>query len=268
MEIGCEPNVKKHIRSIFMEKAVVSTSPTPDGNLAIDAYHQLAGVKWLCNKPLREFVDAQWLLIQKGEEEKLLLVSIKLPEDIQKKLLSDACDYYHSDGVNRCAQIWNEQRRMILEESFLTYIFPSMILEAQSLLSARAKNWLLMEYGRQLWNKVSVAPFRPKDPDNDWEGASEARVMACCWGPGKPATTMVMLDSTGEMVDMLYAGSISVRSQAVADQQRKRNDHQRLIKFMTGHKPHAICVGAANMACRQLKDDISDVCAFSCFLNQ
>ncbi|RRT79241.1 hypothetical protein B296_00003462 [Ensete ventricosum] len=259
VEIGCEPNVRKHVRSIFMEKAVVSTSPTPEGNMAIDPYHQLASVKWLRNKPLCEFVDAQWLLIQRGEEEKLLQVTIKLPEEIQKKLLSDASEYYLSERVSRSAQLWNEQRKMILEDSFLAFILPSMEKEARSLLTARAKNWLLMEYGKQLWTKVSIAPFKRKDADIDSEDESESRVMACCWGPGKPATTIVMLDSAGEMVDVLYAGSISVRSQAVAEQQRKKNDHQRVLKFMTDHQPHAVCVGAANMACRQLKDDIYEV---------
>ncbi|XP_042395241.1 transcription elongation factor SPT6 homolog [Zingiber officinale] len=259
VEIGCEPNVRKHVRSIFMEKAVVSTSPTHEGNTTIDPYHQLAGVKWLRNKPLSEFSDAQWLLIQKGEAEKLIQVTIKLPDEIQKKLLSDASECYLSECVSTSAKLWNVQRKLILEDSFLTFILPIMEKEARSLLTARAKNWLLMEYGKQLWNKVSIAPFKRKDAENDLEDESESRVMACCWGPGKPATTIVMLDSAGEMVDVLYAGSISVRSQAAADQQRKKNDHHRVLKFMTDHHPHAVCVGAANMACRQLKDDIYEV---------
>jgi transcription elongation factor SPT6 len=50
-----------------MNKAVVSTCPTPEGNAIIDPYHQLSGVKWLREKPLDKFVDAQWLLIQKAE---------------------------------------------------------------------------------------------------------------------------------------------------------------------------------------------------------
>ncbi|XP_010922250.1 transcription elongation factor SPT6-like [Elaeis guineensis] len=259
VEISCEPIVRKHVRTTFMDKAVVSTSPTPEGNVTIDPYHQLSGVKWLRNKPLSKFVDAQWLLIQKAEEEKLLQVTIKLPEDVQKKLLNDAKEVYLSECVSRSAQLWNEQRKMILEDSFFTYILPSMEKEARSLLAAGAKNWLLMEYGKQLWNKVSVAPFKRKDADNDSEDESELRVMACCWGPGKPATTFVMLDSAGEMVDVLYAGSISSRSQAVAEQQRKKNDQQRVLKFMTDHQPHAVCVGAANLSCRQLKDDIYEV---------
>ncbi|CAI9766468.1 unnamed protein product [Fraxinus pennsylvanica] len=56
--------------------AVVSTSPTPDGNVAIDSFHQ--------------FEDAQWLLIQKAEEEKLLKVTFNLPEPILDKLIGNS----------------------------------------------------------------------------------------------------------------------------------------------------------------------------------
>ncbi|KAL5202102.1 hypothetical protein ABZP36_013054 [Zizania latifolia] len=264
VEIGCEPIVRKHIRSIFMNKAVVSTSPTPEGNLIIDPYHQLSGVKWLRDKPLNKFADAQWLLIQKAEEEKLLKVTIKLPEDAKKELMSEARENYLSDCVSKSAQLWDEQRKMILDDAFFNFLLPSMEKEARSLLTAKAKNWLNMEYGKQLWNKVSIAPWKKKDADKkdadlDLDDESELRVMACCWGPGKPATTFVMLDSSGELVDVLYAGSISIRSQGVAEQQRKKNDQQRVLKFMTDHQPHVVCVGASNYNCRQLKDDIYEV---------
>ncbi|WVZ99059.1 hypothetical protein U9M48_044413 [Paspalum notatum var. saurae] len=109
VEIGCEPIVRKHIRGIFVNKAVESTSPTPEGNTIIDPYHQLPGVKWLREKPLSKFVDAQWLLIQKAEEEKLLKVTVKLPEDAKKELMSDARENYLSECVSKSAQLWDEQ---------------------------------------------------------------------------------------------------------------------------------------------------------------
>ncbi|CAM0954847.1 unnamed protein product [Alopecurus aequalis] len=264
VEIGCEPIVRKHIRSIFMNKAVLSTKPTPEGNLSIDSYHQLSGVKWLREKPLNKFLDGQWLLIQKAEEEKLLKVTITLPEDAKKKLMSEARENYLSDCVSKSAQLWDEQRKMILDDAFLNFLLPSMEKEARSLLTAKAKSCLHMEYGQEFWNKVSVAPWKKKDSgkkdaDLDLDDESELRVMACCWGPGKPATTFVMLDSSGELVDVLYAGSLSIRSQGVAEQQRKKNDQQRVFKFMTDHSPHVVCVGASNLNCRQLKDDIYEV---------
>ncbi|XP_031382982.1 transcription elongation factor SPT6 homolog [Punica granatum] len=259
VEISCEPCVRRYIRSVFMDNAVVSTSPTRDGNLTIDSFHQFAPVKWLRDKPLGKFDDAQWLLIQKAEEEKLLNVSIKLPEDSLKKLISDCKVYYLSDGVSRSAQQWNEQRELILEDALHGFLLPSMEKEARSLLTSRAKNWLLTEYGKVLWNKVSVGPYQRKDNDFSSDEEAAPRVMACCWGPGKPATTFVMLDSSGEVLDVLYAGSLTLRSQNVNDQQRKKNDQQRVLKFMTDHQPHVVVLGAVNLSCTRLKDDIYEI---------
>lgn len=259
VEISCEPCVKKHVRSIFIDNAVVTTNPTAEGNVAIDSFHQFAGVKWLREKPLTRFEDAQWLLIQKAEEEKLLQVTIKLPEEVLNKLIRDSHDYYLSDGVSKSAQLWNEQRKLILEDAFHGYLLPSMEKEARTLLTSRAKNWLLMEYGKVLWDKVSVAPYQRKENDVNSEEEAAPRVMACCWGPGKPATTFVMLDSSGEVLDVLYCGSLSLRSQNVNDQQRKKNDQQRVLKFMTDHQPHVVVLGAVNLSCARLKEDIYEI---------
>lgn len=241
-----------------MENAVVSTCPTSDGNAVIGDSHQFSKVKWLRDKPLSEFKDSQWLLMQKAEEEKLLQVNIKLPESVQTKLISDSNDCYVSDGVSRSAQLWNEQRKLILDDAFFSFLLPSMEKEARTLLTASAKNWLLLDYGKHLWDKVSVAPYQRKDGAASDDGTAP-RVMACCWGPGKPATTFVMLDSAGEVVDVLYAGSLSIRSQSVNDLQRKKNDHQRLLKFMVDHQPDVVVLGAANLSCPRLKDAIYEV---------
>ncbi|KAI3759493.1 hypothetical protein L6452_07360 [Arctium lappa] len=111
VEISCEPFVRKHVRIIFMDNATISTSPTTDGNVDIDSHHKFAGIKWLRDKPLTKFEDAQWLLIQKPEEEKLIEVSFKLPTPIHHQLNNDAHDFYLSGGVSKSSQLWNEQRK-------------------------------------------------------------------------------------------------------------------------------------------------------------
>ncbi|KAL1821112.1 hypothetical protein ACET3Z_015981 [Daucus carota] len=259
LEICWEPYVRKHVRSIYMDNAVVSTIPTPDGNVAIDASHQYATIKWLREKPLGKFMDAQWLQIQKAEEEKLIKVTLKLPEPVLSKLISDSNENYLSDGVSKSAQLWNEQRKLILQDAFFDFLLPSMEKEARSLLAGRARSWLLLEYGKLLWDRVSVAPYQRKEQDLSSDEEAAPRVMACCWGPGKPATTFVMLDSCGEVLDVLYAGSICNRGQNVNDQQRKKNDQQRVLKFMTEHQPHVVVLGAANLSCTRLKEDIYEI---------
>lgn len=267
VEICCDPYVRKHVRSIYMDNAVVSTSPTADGNVAIDTSHQYATIKWLREKPLAKFMDAQWLLIHKAEEEKLINVTIKLPEPVLTKLLSDSNENYLSDGVSKSAQLWNEQRKLILQDAFFDFLLPSMEKEARSLLAGRAKSWLLLEYGKLLWDRVSVAPYQRKEHDLSSDEEAAPRVMACCWGPGKPATTFVMLDSSGEVLDVLCAGSLCNRGQSVNDQQRKKNDQQRVLKFMTEHQPHVVVLGAANLSCTRLKDDIYEVGFLTLFIS-
>ena len=60
---------------------------------------------------------------------------------------------------------------------------------------------------------------------------------------------------------VIHVGSVSNRSQGVTEEQKKKNGQQRqqLLKFMTDHQPHVVCVGASNYNCRQLKDDIYEV---------
>ncbi|KAM3738631.1 hypothetical protein ACB098_09G144400 [Castanea mollissima] len=259
VEISCEPCVRKHVCSNFMDHAVVSTCPTPGGNVVIDSSHHFSGVKLLREKPLSAFDDAQWLLIQKAEEEKLLQVTIKMPERDLEKLMNEFNEYYLSDSVSKSAQLWNEQRKLILQDALFGFLAPSMMKEARSLLTSRAKNLLLMEYGKVLWNKVSVAPYQSKDTDINSDEEATPRVMACCWGPGKPATTFVMLDSSGEVLDVLYTGCLTLRSQNVDDQHRKKNDQERVLKFMTDHQPHVIVLGAVNISCTRLKEDIYEI---------
>ncbi|KAI5315642.1 hypothetical protein L3X38_044818 [Prunus dulcis] len=213
----------------------------------------------LLRKPLNRFEGAQWLLIQKAEEEKLIEVTLKLPEDRLNKLISDFNEYYLSDDVSKSAQVWNEQRKLILRDAIFNFLLPAIEKEARSLLTSRAKNWLRVEYGKVLWNKVSVGPYHRKENDSSSDGEAAPRVMACCWGPGKPATTFVMLDSSGEVVDVLYAGSLTLHSHDVNDQKLKKNDEERVLKFMIDRQPHVAILGCVNLSCTRLKEVIHEI---------
>ncbi|KAL5078321.1 hypothetical protein RYX36_017305 [Vicia faba] len=253
--LSCEIPFRKHVRSIFMDKALVSTSPTLKGNIEIDSFHEFAGFKWLKDKPLLKFEDSQWLLIQKGEEEELLKVEIKLPDDAVEELMAVFNDAYLKDSEGTSTQLWNDQRKSILQDTISSILLPSMEKEARALLNAKAKICSLMKYGMQFWNRVSVAPYL----NNDNAAAQERGVVACCWGNGKPGTTFVMLDSKGELVDIMHAGSLTLRSQNVNDQQRRKSDQKCVLKFLTIHRPKVIVLGAANATCIRLKEDINEI---------
>ncbi|KAJ1428324.1 YqgF/RNase H-like domain superfamily [Sesbania bispinosa] len=252
--LSSEIPFRKYVRNIFMDNALVSTSPTSEGNIVIDSFHEFAGVKWLQDKPLLKFEDSQWLFIQKAEEKKLLHVKIKLPDHAVNELTMTCNDAYLKGSEGTSTKLWNEQRKSILQDAVSNFLLPSMEKEARALLNAKAKNWLLMKYGMQLWNRVSVAPYQ----NNNNVTAQERGVMACCWGNGKPGTTFVMLDSRGELVDVMHAESLTLRSKNIIDQQRRKNDQKRVLKFLTINQPHVIVIGAANASCIRLREDINE----------
>ncbi|KOM43046.1 hypothetical protein LR48_Vigan05g065000 [Vigna angularis] len=253
--LSSEIPFRKYVRTIFMDKALVSTNPTLEGNIAIDSFHEFAGVKWLRDKPLPKFEDSQWLLIQKAEEEKLLQVKIHLPDHTINELTMTCNDAYLKDSEGISTRLWNEQRKLILKDVISNFILPSMEKEARVLLNAKAKNYVLMKYAMQLWNRVSVAPYLKDVSDT----VQQKGVMACCWGNGKPGTTFVMLDSGGELVDVMHARSLTLRSQQIIDQQSRKNDQQCILRFLTTYQPEVIVIGASNASCLKLREDINEI---------
>ncbi|KAL2337306.1 hypothetical protein Fmac_011752 [Flemingia macrophylla] len=246
---------RKYVRTLFMDNALVSTSPTMEGNTKINSFHEFACVKWLRDKPLSKFEDSQWLFIQKAEEEKLLQVKIQLPDRTINELTMTCNDAYLKDCEGRSTRLWNEQRNLILQDAISNFLLPSMEKEARAMLNAKAKTWVLMKYAMQLWNRVSVAPYF----NSEIGIAQQKGVMACCWGNGKPGTTFVMLDSGGGLVDVMHARSLALRSQNIIDQQSRKNDQHRVLKFIATYQPNVIVLGADNVSCLRLREDITEI---------
>lgn len=88
--------------------------------------------------------------------------------------------------------------------------------------------------------------------------------MAACYGPGSPATTFVMLDVNGNMIDYIHCAQLSGMIASIRDAQRvasnlftdpkKRDDARRLSDFIQEHVPHAIIIGASHPQALVLRD--------------
>lgn len=186
IEIFCEPACREYVRSVYNHECVVSTKPTVEGNSVIVPFHKYEPIKWLLNKPVTAFDDDQWLLIQKAEEQQLLIVTISLPQEVMKNVvMKDFGSCYISDGASKTSKAWNEQRWQILKEAFTSQFVPFMEKEIRMVLCARAKYALAMICGSELWKMVAVAPYSNAKMKTEMEdvAAEGESVMACCWGP-------------------------------------------------------------------------------------
>ncbi|KAI4983495.1 hypothetical protein ZWY2020_025361 [Hordeum vulgare] len=185
-DIGHEPIIKNYIRSNFMDQYVISTT----------------AIEPLIFEHANKFVGAQWLHIQEAESKKLLQVIIQLPEDTKKSLMSKVRDHY-TKGSSKETSLWNEERTRILDDMFSKFLFPSMEKEIRNRLTAKSKNWLRVEYGKQLWSKVSVAPWKKADIIDEMG----LRVMACCIDPANKRITFVIVIYGDESLPRFYVES-------------------------------------------------------------
>eukprot|EP00250_Pteridium_aquilinum_P002122 c12328_g1_i1 orf=3-4373(-) len=275
-ELSCEPRVRNYVRSHFCDHAVVSTRPTAKGEGLTDAFHEFAGVKYVQGKPVKNFVDGEWLLIEKAEEEALIEVRIELTQEVCEVVMKGLEESYLSNVSSEVAMQWNEQCKLTLQEAVSKMILPLLVKELRMSLSMKAKAWVRSKCSDIFWKRASVAPYLVADLSCDdhlsskaTNDAAEPRVLACCWGSRNPPTTFVMLDPFGELVDILQTGYLNLYAGAPDQQlQRKTDDQERLQKFILLHKPDVVVVGATvNYACRYLKDTIAETMARAAELN-
>ncbi|KAK3241644.1 hypothetical protein CYMTET_48614 [Cymbomonas tetramitiformis] len=161
-EIAAEPNVRAWVRDNFRQLARISTEPTTQGMDVLDPFHPLGVVKRLKRKPLKAFVDDNFLKILQGKKKGLLTYSLSVEDNVREELIQEAFTAYMSDGVSLSAVAWNEQRRQALSLAIEQMLFPILIRETLQTLEVEAKDWLSMQIGDALWQHVSVAPWRAR----------------------------------------------------------------------------------------------------------
>ncbi|CAL8470742.1 g10284 [Coccomyxa elongata] len=263
-EMAAEPEVRKFVRNKFMEKAVISTDPTAQGETILDAFHPYGKVKRLRNKPVEAFDgDDDFLRILQAEKEKFITVKIELLEkDLDQQLIKPLGDYYLSTGTSIQASAWNKQREAILTDALRQRLLPAFALELRTRMAADACHAALHGVADKLWDYASRRPLQVVTPDDD-EEVEHKRIVAVCWGPGDPATTIVLLDDAGQLIDTMFAGSLSGPIRRSRDgpffDPSKAKDVERIKDFILKHSPHVLLVGATNMHCRQLQDDLAKV---------
>ncbi|KAI3425064.1 hypothetical protein D9Q98_008441 [Chlorella vulgaris] len=294
-EIAAEPLLRQEVRKQYQELACVWTKPTAAGESSLDPFHPLASVKRLHEKPLERFETSdQFLRLLQAEKAGLIEVrfGFRGEEDGEGSggkqraaeqeegeegsaeghtkqrggtLLANLADNYLSGGISVEAAAWDKVRRQVLREAVTDFLMPQMEREARTRLAAAARSVALEEAADRLWAYASQAPLQLKLVDDE-EVEGERRVMAVCYGGGDPATTFVMLDPQGNLVDYLhcpqFSGPIPRRKAvpglvySVFEDPKKAQDAARVRAFIEDHKPHAIVVGASHPEARTLELDL------------
>ncbi|PSC69358.1 transcription elongation factor SPT6 [Micractinium conductrix] len=276
-QIAAEPLVRQEVRKQYEEHACLWTKPTSAGDAALDPFHPLGASKRLVGRPIRHFEGTDlFLRILQAEKEGLVTVRFGLKSEhdtldgakSQEDVLNSLADAYLSGGLSEAAVEWDKVRKSVLHEALTAHLLPALEREARARLAADARATVLEAASGRLWAYASRAPLSVRLVDDD-EEEPDRRVMAVCYGTGSPATTFVMLDPAGNLIDFLhcpqFSGAIPKRKALpglvynMYEDPKKGTDATRIRQFIETHKPHAIVVGASSPEATTLESDLRDI---------
>lgn len=247
-EILHDPVVCKYLWEVYEKLATVSTRPTPKGREVIDTYHPYRGIRRTEGKPAFKFTDSEFLLMLKAEREGLILISLELPDEQKNQLLDALQRNYFSTRTDERAEVWNEQRSLILEQ-VLAKKLVSWERDLRETLTTQAKAHALERAQLSLERLLRRGPFRPP-PDTfaPGEGVDEMRMLVVVWNRPEPMAG-VLLDSSGRVVSSLQLPFFPVGRE-------KDLDIATLREFILKHLPHAIVVAITDMGSKRLHEEM------------
>ncbi|KAI8473488.1 MAG: hypothetical protein J3K34DRAFT_518962, partial [Monoraphidium minutum] len=295
-ELAAEPALRAAVRNTYFKFATVSTEPTEAGEAELDAFHRLGGVKRLRHKPLSTFEGADtFMRIAAAAKAGYITYSLAL-DDAKKRvdLIDPLVAFYVNDKVSEAAEAWNAFRAEVVALAVNERLLPVVARETERRLEAEARDVVLAEAADALWDVVRRPPLRLQAVEDEDGGRDEdelpvvaaPRVMAVVWGPGGfgnggrrggesapvEPTTVVQLDGSGNLVDLLTCPQLSGRIPRTierrdlpgatydpADDPKKAKDSVRIRDKLLEHYPNAVVVGASSPHAKQLMDDLTKI---------
>ncbi|WFD29634.1 Transcription elongation factor spt6 [Malassezia sp. CBS 17886] len=211
-EIGKEPLLRREVRALFRQAALLDVEPTERGMTRIDEAHPYYNFKFLHAKPIAAVLQnaSQFLQIMHAEQERLVRVTLRLPTDVANGLERRLAEQYVSDGLSDVSQQWNAERRAIVEEACAAYLLPLGRAWTREWLLEECREALLRHCEQQLTTRVEGGPYqsvgmtsRNGDPAIP-EREHVPRVLAVSHGSGDPRNSQVVgvfLDEDGHVLE-------------------------------------------------------------------
>ncbi|TMW63289.1 hypothetical protein Poli38472_002230 [Pythium oligandrum] len=193
-KIAAEPNVRKCMRDLFRQNALLFTQATTKGQEEIDEFHYAHGLQYLEGMPISEvFAHGDvWLRLTRAEKEGLMTISIT--NDRLQDLI-DPLNAVFMDGSNDADEEWENQRYQTLQEAISSFMVPSFENELKRDLVVSSREYLVKECGHRMRERLLVRPFESKDGTEPF--------IVSIWVEGGPDAIahMAAIDENGELVD-------------------------------------------------------------------
>ncbi|XP_058451716.1 transcription elongation factor SPT6 [Malaya genurostris] len=261
-QIAKEPLLRKCLRELYFERAKISVRPTKKGIKEVDENHPCYAMKYLKNKPVRDFVGDQYLKLKIAQDDKLLTITMSE----HAELIDEMKTLYYKDEFSKNVQEWNKLRSECVELALKAMVFPELSRELQSILLQESKEAVMKICCRKLYNWIKVAPFNPgfENDDNDdyeWDTSRGIRAMGIAFVPDfSQAAFGAVTTPEGDVNDYLRIPHLLKRKFAHREEEKsmKQSDLQSIIDFLKNKKPHVIVIGGESKEALMVQKDLQE----------
>ncbi|KAG6613482.1 Transcription elongation factor SPT6 [Phytophthora cinnamomi] len=246
-KVAAEPNVRKCIRELYRQNAILSTEATAKGREEVDEFHYCHGLQYIEKMPVLEVFEAGdlWLKIARAEKEGLLKITI-INEKAQD-LMDPLEPIYLSQG-NDSDEEWQSQRHLVLQEAINSFMILSFENELKRDLTVASRDVVVKMCGNALRERLSVRPYEPAD------GVDPFIVSIWVENSMDSIAHIVALDVNGEMVD-------KTEGYCKRDLNNIQKLSATLLKFLTEHsQTHVVVINvSAGMKCMDMGGVVDEV---------
>ena len=266
-QIAREPLVRQTVREVFQERATISVRPTLKGVKEIGEDHEIFTMKYVKDKPVKDFEHEQFVKLQAAAESKLIDLSVA--EDISGQttnasFLSEAQDLYKMDAFSKSVVNWNKLRSDAVEMAFKKMLFPQLRKEMIHKIRGEAIEGIKRSIQRTLYDWIQWAPYTNdfSGEDEDWDCSDGCRVLGISYSDDmEDAAFGALISQEGEVPDFIKLSYLLRRRDAYIEKERqgKADDMHNLKRFIKQKKPHVIAIAANDMNARGVLYDVQEV---------
>ena len=266
-QLAREPLVRQTVREIFQERAAITVRPTAKGIKDIGEDHEIFTMKYLKDKPIKEFKDEEFLKLSNAADAKL--IELTVAEDIVSQssnssgsFLAEAQELYKVDLHSKTVTSWNKIRADAVEMAFKKMLYPQLRKELVNKIKAEAVEGVKRSVQRTLYDWIKWHPYTKDfsgEDDEAWDTSDGVRVLGIGYSEDEEdAAYAVLIDTSGEMKDYLKLSYIMKRDNSFIQREREGKDEDRhsLMNLIKRRKPHVIAISAVDMNARNLQVDV------------
>ena len=167
-QLAREPLVRQTVREVFQERATITVRPTSKGIKDIGEDHEIFTMKYLKDKPIKDFKDEEFLKLSNAADSKL--IELTVAEEISgmsssASYLTEAQDLYKVDAYSKSVTSWNKLRADAVEMAFKKMLYPQLRKELINKIKAEAVQGVKRSVQRTLYDWIKWHPYT-----NDFSG--------------------------------------------------------------------------------------------------